>query len=73
VPVQVNESGMTYLPAASISMSLTGRLNPGRFKAPASMGTMSEMKPFSITMSFGPDAGVPLPSMMMAFRTMSRG
>jgi len=50
-----------------------GRVNPGRFMAPASMDTMSEMSPLSITMSFGPEAGVPSPSMTTALQTTIRG
>ena len=66
--VGVDQPGITYLPVASISTSPCGLLRSPRPTATGSSGTMFAIRPFSITISFGPDAGVPLPSMMMALR-----
>ena len=59
--------GRTYFPVASITASAcTGARDPARAAATASSGMTSEIALFSTTMSLGPLAGVPLPSITMA-------
>src|ERR1039458_9430113 len=58
--------GRTYLPVASITASAGVAARDPRAAATGSSGMTSAIVLFSMTMSLGPLAGVPLPSIMMA-------
>ena len=64
--------GITYMPLASITRSPVGRFAP-RAMEMASMGTTCVIRSFLITMSYGPAAGAPVPSMIVASRMTSVG